>query len=103
VHAYIFTNPDGTTTRLVSSGSGRALITGIGKESGQFRQRERVQDPHAVGVNRTAPYFHDNSHARSKDVSRTTTILRSRHDPTVRDPRGRSSFCADDRPTSSLT
>src|SRR6185436_6645067 len=35
-HEYVFTNPDGTTTRLVSPDPGRALITGIGKESGQF-------------------------------------------------------------------
>jgi hypothetical protein len=33
VHEYVFTNPDGTTTRLVSPDPGRALITGVGNES----------------------------------------------------------------------
>ena len=33
VHEFVFSNPDNTTTRLVSPDPGRALITGIGEES----------------------------------------------------------------------
>jgi hypothetical protein len=68
VHEYVFTNPDGTTTRLVSPDPGRALITGIGKESGQFDNVNAFKIPTLWGVNRTAPYFHDNSARTLEDV-----------------------------------
>jgi cytochrome c peroxidase len=67
-HEYVFTNPDGTTTRLVSPDPGRALITGIGKESGQFDNVNAFKIPTLWGVNRTAPYFHDNSARTLEDV-----------------------------------
>jgi cytochrome c peroxidase len=68
VHEYVFTNPDGTTTRLVSPDPGRALITGIGKETGQFDNVNAFKIPTLWGVNRTAPYFHDNSARTLEDV-----------------------------------
>jgi cytochrome c peroxidase len=67
-HEYVFTNPDGTTTRLVSPDPGRALITGIGKESGQFDNVNAFKIPTLWGVSRTAPYFHDNSARTLEDV-----------------------------------
>ena len=68
VHEYVFTNPDGTTARLVSPDPGRALITGIGKESGQFDNVNAFKIPTLWGVSRTAPYFHDNSARTLEDV-----------------------------------
>ena len=44
--------------------SGRALITG----KRDSRRPERLQDPDAVGVSRTAPYFHDNSAKTLEDM-----------------------------------
>jgi cytochrome c peroxidase len=68
VHEYVFTDPDGTTTRLMSPDPGRALITGIGKESGQFDNVNAFKIPTLWGVSRTAPYFHDNSSRTLEDV-----------------------------------
>jgi len=68
MHEYVFTNPDGTTTRLMSPDPGRALITGIGKESGLFDNVNAFKIPTLWGVSRTAPYFHDNSARTLEDV-----------------------------------
>lgn len=68
VHEYVFTNTDGTETRLVSPDPGRALITGVGKESGQFDHVNAFKIPTLWGVSRTAPYFHDNSARTLEDV-----------------------------------
>jgi cytochrome c peroxidase len=68
LHEFVFTSPDGTMTRLVSPDPGRALISGIGKESGQFDNVNAFKIPTLWGVNRTAPYFHDNSARTLEDV-----------------------------------
>jgi len=68
MHEYVFTNADGTTTRLMSPDPGRALITGIGKESGLFDNVNAFKIPTLWGVSRTAPYFHDNSAQTLEDV-----------------------------------
>ena len=68
VHEFVFTNPDGTTTRLASPDPGRALITGIGKESGQFDHVNAFKIPTLWGASKTAPYFHDNSAKTLEDV-----------------------------------
>ena len=62
VHDFVFRNPDGTTSHIVSPDPGRALITG---KSDRLRGPERVQDPDAVG-----------RHARRR---RTSTTTRPRH------------------------
>ena len=67
VHEFLFTNAD-TTTRLVTPDPGRALITGIGKESGLFDNVNAFKIPTLWGVSRTAPYFHDNSARTLEDV-----------------------------------
>jgi cytochrome c peroxidase len=68
MHEYVFTNPDGTTTRLMSPDPGRALITGVGKESGLFDNVNAFKIPTLWGVSRTAPYFHDNSARTLEDL-----------------------------------
>jgi len=68
VHEYVFTNPDNTTTRFVSPDPGRALITGVGKESGLFDNVNAFKIPTLWGVSRTAPYFHDNSARTLEDL-----------------------------------
>ena len=68
VHEFVFTNEDHTTTRLVSPDPGRALITGIGKESGLFDNVNAFKIPTLWGVNKTAPYFHDNSARTLEDL-----------------------------------
>jgi len=68
VHEYIFTNPDNTTTRLKTPDPGRALITGVGKESGLFDNVNAFKIPSLWGASRTAPYFHDNSAKTLEDV-----------------------------------
>jgi len=68
VHEFVFTNADNTTTRLVSPDPGRALITGIGKESGLFDSVNAFKIPTLWGVSKTAPYFHDNSARTLDDV-----------------------------------
>ena len=61
VREYIFTNPDGTETRLRSADPGRALITGVGQETGTFDNVNAFKISPLWGIRRTAPYFHDNS------------------------------------------
>lgn len=55
VRTFVFTNPDGSTTNVVSPDPGRALITGNAADADIFKA------PTLWGINRTAPYFHDNS------------------------------------------
>jgi cytochrome c peroxidase len=68
VHEFVFTNPDRTTTTLVTPDPGRALITGVGKESGRFDNVNAFKIPTLWGVGKTAPYFHDNSARTLEDV-----------------------------------
>jgi hypothetical protein len=58
---YIFINPDGTETRVVSADPGRALVTGVGEELGTFDHVNAFKISPLWGIRRTAPYFHDNS------------------------------------------
>jgi cytochrome c peroxidase len=58
---FIFTNPDGTETHVFSPDPGRALVTGVGRETGTFDNVNAFKIPALWGVRRTAPYFHDNS------------------------------------------
>ena len=68
VHDFVFRNSDNTTTHLVSPDPGRALITGIGKETGMFDNVNAFKIPTLWGVSRTAPYFHDNSARTLEEV-----------------------------------
>jgi cytochrome c peroxidase len=61
VREYIFINPDGTESRVSSADPGRALITGVGKETGTFDHVNAFKISPLWGIRRTAPYFHDNS------------------------------------------
>jgi cytochrome c peroxidase len=61
VRDFIFTNPDNTETHVISPDPGRALITGIGQESGLFDNVNAFKISPLRGVRHTAPYFHDNS------------------------------------------
>jgi cytochrome c peroxidase len=58
VHDFVFRNPDGSTSHIVSPDPGRALITG--KSTG-FEDPNAFKIPTLWGVSETAPYFHDNS------------------------------------------
>jgi cytochrome c peroxidase len=55
---FIFTNPDGSETRISSPDPGRALITG---NANDFESLNAFKIPTLWGAARTAPYFHDNS------------------------------------------
>jgi len=68
VHEFVFKNADTTTARLVTPDPGRALITGVGKESGLFDNVNAFKIPTLWGVSKTAPYFHDNSARTLEDV-----------------------------------
>jgi cytochrome c peroxidase len=61
VREYIFINPDGTESRVSSADPGRALVTGIGQETGSFDNVNAFKISPLWGIRRTAPYFHDNS------------------------------------------
>jgi cytochrome c peroxidase len=65
VHDFVFRNPDGTTSHIVSPDPGRALITG--KSTG-FEDPNAFKIPTLWGVTETAPYFHDNSAKTLEDV-----------------------------------
>jgi cytochrome c peroxidase len=52
---WIFTNPDGTQTHVVSPDPGRALLTGNLQDLNKFRMVS------LRNIKNTAPYFHDNS------------------------------------------
>lgn len=58
---FIFINADGTETSVFSPDPGRALITGIGRETGTFDNVNAFKIAPLWGIRRTAPYFHDNS------------------------------------------
>lgn len=60
VRDFIFTNPDGSQTVVTSTDPGRALITGDAR-SPLFDSLNAFKIPSLWGVQRTAPYFHDNS------------------------------------------
>jgi len=62
---FVFRNPDGSTTHLVSPDPGRALVTG--KPTG-FEDANAFKIPTLWGVGETAPYFHDNSAKTLADV-----------------------------------
>jgi cytochrome c peroxidase len=61
VREYIFINPDGSESRIRSADPGRALITGVGEETGTFDNVNAFKISPLWGIRRTAPYFHDNS------------------------------------------
>jgi cytochrome c peroxidase len=61
VREFIFTNPDGSETRLFSPDPGRALVTGVGDDGGKGDQVNAFKISPLWGIRRTAPYFHDNS------------------------------------------
>ena len=65
LHDFVFKNPDGTTTHVVSPDAGGALITG--KSTG-FEDPNAFKIPTLWGVSDTAPYFHDNSAKTLADV-----------------------------------
>jgi cytochrome c peroxidase len=60
VRDFIFTNPDGTTTIVMTPDPGRALITGR-PDPGNFDNLNAFKIPTLWGIRHTAPYFHDNS------------------------------------------
>jgi cytochrome c peroxidase len=63
---FLFENPDGSTTPVSSPDPGRALITG--DASDVFQSLNAFKIPTLWGVNRTAPYFHDNSAKTLEDL-----------------------------------
>jgi len=67
VHDFVFKNPDGSTTHVVSPDPGRALITG--KSSG-LDEVNAFKIPSLWGVAETGPYFHDNSAKTLEDTVR---------------------------------
>lgn len=70
VHEYVFTNQDGTTTSVVSPDPGRALITGVApKDDPTFSNVNAFKTPTLWGIEKTAPYFHDNSAKTLEQVS----------------------------------
>ena len=69
VRDFIFTNPDGTETHMVTPDPGRSLITGIAQETDQFDNVNAFKIAPLWGVRRTAPYFHDNSAKTLEDVA----------------------------------
>jgi len=69
VRDFVFTNPDGTKTHLVTPDPGRALITGVGVENGLFDNLNAFKISPLWGIKNTAPYFHDNSAKTLEDVA----------------------------------
>jgi hypothetical protein len=66
VQDFVFKDTDGTTTTVSSPDPGRALITGqLGADN-----MNAFKIPSIWGVERTAPYFHDNSAKTLEDVMR---------------------------------
>lgn len=63
----VFKNHDGTTTAVSSPDPGRALITGRADGPDSLNA---FKIPTMWGVERTAPYFHDNSAKSLEDVMR---------------------------------
>jgi len=69
---FVFTNPDGSTTTISSPDPGRALITGNAQDPESLNA---FKIPSLWGVDRTAPYFHDNSAKTLDDVARHYAVL----------------------------
>jgi hypothetical protein len=65
---YEVTLPDGTRTRRPSSDPGRTLTTGFFAGGGPSDDWQALDVPSTRGINRTAPYFHNNSAATLEDV-----------------------------------
>jgi cytochrome c peroxidase len=63
VRTFLFRNPDGSETKVVSPDPGRALITGSAKDANAFKISS------LRGIRKTAPYFHDNSARTLDDVA----------------------------------
>jgi cytochrome c peroxidase len=71
---FVFTNPDGSKTEISSPDPGRALITGrlddfIPGFGPLFNSVNAFKIPILWGVEKTAPYFHDNSAKSLEDVA----------------------------------
>jgi cytochrome c peroxidase len=62
VHTYLFRDASGNVTPVVSPDPGRALITGNPMDADAFRITS------LWGINKTAPYFHDNSAANLEEL-----------------------------------
>src|SRR4029450_2929867 len=58
---FVVTSPGNPKTDLPTPDPGRALITGVGQESGSFDNVNAFKIPTLWGVRKTAPYFHDNN------------------------------------------
>ena len=69
VRDFVFTNPDGSKSHVISPDPGRALITGIGQENGQFDNVNAFKISPLWNVKNTAPYFHDNSAKTLEDLA----------------------------------
>jgi len=69
VRNFIFTNRDGSETLIQSPDPGRALITGVSQDFGQFDHVNAFKISVLRGIRRTAPYFHDNSAKTLEDVA----------------------------------
>lgn len=63
VRPFLFRNPDGSQTTVMSPDPGLALITGKVEDANAFKITP------LWGVKRTAPYFHDNSARTLEDVA----------------------------------
>ena len=61
---YLVTLPNGAQQTFITSDPGRGAITGDAREFGRF------DVPTLFGIDRSAPYFHDNSAATLNDVIR---------------------------------
>lgn len=62
VRTYEITAANGATARIITSDPGRGLLTGIAADFGAF------DVPQLRGINRTAPYFHNNSAATLEEM-----------------------------------
>ena len=69
VHQFIWQNPNGTQTRVLSPDPGRALITGRIDQPGPASDLNSFKIPILWGVKNTAPYFHDNSAKTLEDLA----------------------------------
>ncbi|HYI95023.1 MAG TPA: hypothetical protein VEX68_15875 [Bryobacteraceae bacterium] len=62
IRSFVFRNPDGSRTTIMSPDPGRALITGKVQDANMFKISP------LRGIRRTAPYFHDNSARTLEEV-----------------------------------
>ena len=63
VRSFVFRNPDGSRSTILSPDPGRALITGKVQDANMFKISP------LRGIRRTAPYFHDNSARTLEEVA----------------------------------